>query len=104
MIEPGLIKFLDEQTQTRLRAFEKMFDSEGWKLTVEFMEYQYNMQKLNVLGATSWEDNRLATGKMAVLGDILRLEESTAAEFEGMALEAQEAAAQEVIDGELEYE
>ena len=104
MIESSLIKYLDESTQTRLRAFEQMFDSAGWKLTTEFLEYQYNVQKLAVLSATSWEDNRVATGRMSVLGDILKLQESTAAEFESMALDAQESQAEEVIEGELEYE
>jgi len=104
MIDQSLIKYLGEETQTRLRAFEQMFETPGWKLTQEFLEHRYKMQKLAVLSATSWEDNRVAAGMMAVLGDLLRLEESTAAEFESMALEAQETAAEEVIDGELEYE
>ena len=104
MIDQSLLKFLDEATQTRLRAFESLFENPGWKLAMEVFEHQYKMQKLNVLSATSWEDNRVAIGRMSVLGDMLKLQESTAAEFESMALDAQESEAEVVIDGELEYE
>lgn len=104
MIDPGLIKYLDTETQTRLRAFETMFDSAGWKLTYEFLKHQYDQTKLAVLTATSWEDNRLHMGRLSILGDMLRLQESTAAEFEAMALDRQEGEAEEVIEGELEYE
>jgi len=104
MIDQSLLKYLDEATQTRLRAFEGLFAHSGWKLAMEFFEHQYQMQKLNVLSATSWEDNRVAIGRMSVLGDIIKLQESTAAEFEGMALDAQESEAEVIIDGELGYE
>jgi hypothetical protein len=104
MIDPALIKHLDNESQARLRAFEQMFDSDGWKLTYEFLEYQYKLQKQNVLLATSWEDNRVAFGRMTVLGDILKLKESTSAEFESMALDAKETVAEEALEGEIEYE
>ena len=104
MIDPGLIKYLDDETQTRLRAFEHLFETQGWKLFSEFIEYQLELKKHQLMHATSWEENRVAFGNLGVLTDIFKLPESTAAEFEAMALAAQESAEEEVIEGELEYE
>jgi len=104
MIDPSLIKYLDNEQQTRLRSFELMFESNGWKLAAEWFQLQFEVTRAAVLHATTWEANRLETGKLAVIQDLLKLPESTASEFEALALASQLSEDEEVIDGEFDYE
>lgn len=104
MIEPNLVKFLGEAEQTRLLVMERLFETEGWKSFMEFTEFQFKQTELAVLAAPNWETNRLEMGKYTILRDLLNLEGATAAEFEGMALDNQEAQETEVILEEEEYE
>jgi len=104
MIDPSLIKYLDNEQQTRLRSFELMFESNGWKLMAEWFEFQFEATRAAVLNATTWEANRLQAGKLAVIQDLLKLPESTAAEFEALAMATQSSEEEEVLDGEFDYE
>ena len=104
MIDPSLIKYLDNEQQTRLRSFELMFESNGWKLMAEWFLLQHDVTRAAVLMATTWEANRLQTGKLAIIQDLLKLPETTAAEFEAMAMATQSSEEEEVIDGEFDYE
>jgi hypothetical protein len=104
MIDPSLMRYLTPQQAERMRAFEQMFSSEGWKFLLSEMQSQYEAAKVRVLGADNWAANRVATGQMGVLGSILRLEETFAREFENAAQEGKVAQQLEDMDAELEYE
>lgn len=104
MIDPNLVKYLGEAEQSRLLMMERMFESEGWKAFMEYIEYQSKQTELALFQAPSWEVNRLEMGKLAILRDMLNLQTTTAAEFEGMALDRQEEDVANVILSEEEYE
>lgn len=104
MIDPSLMKYLTPPQAERMRAFEQMFASEGWKFLEREFNAQYESAKLRVLGADSWADNRIATGQMSVLGSLLQLQDNFSAEFAHAAEEGRVAAEQEAMDAELEYE
>ena len=104
MIDPSMMKYLTPHQAERMRAFEQMFSSEGWKFLLAEFEGQYEAAKLRALGADNWAANRIATGQMGILGSILQLQDTFASEFENAANEGRAAAEIEAMDAELEYE
>lgn len=105
MIDQSLAKHLTSTDAERMRHFEVMFSSPGWKLLTEIFENRYNATKLATLAATTWPENRINTGKLQILGELLQLEAGFANEFEQIAMHRMaEQEQKEVEDAEFDYE
>ena len=104
MIDIELLKYLDAEQANRLRSLEQLFSSPGWDILQKSAKAQYETAKLGVLSASTWEENRIHTGRMQVLGELLKFEDSIANELQNFALQKQAEKEQADLDAELEYE
>lgn len=104
MIDPGLLKFLSDGEQEILRAYEKMFEGQGWQMLLSSFEDQYRKAKHDVLMADSWADNRKAFGRAQVLEKLVVLPEDFAKEFELLALSRKEERQEREEEDELDFE
>ena len=85
MIDPALLKHLDNEQQVRLRTLETFFDSEGWKVFVENAKVQLAVAEDDQLNAPNWDWVLLQRGKRSVYQEIVDLEATTANEFQSIA-------------------
>jgi len=104
MIDQSLLKYLSDESQTRLKALEEMFDTAGWKLFQEHMIEKTKLTKAEVFNASTWEDNRLLIGALGVLNGFLAMKDSVVNEFTALAEANKEVEEEAIIDDELDYE
>lgn len=104
MLEQEQIKLLDPQQAERLRAFEVLFETPGWKFFIEEVQAVAAATQFAVLNANDWETNRMQTGRLRVLTDILQYEEQKAAEFLSYYEDKAADIADEDVDAELDFE
>jgi len=104
MIDQALLKYLPNEAQTRLKALEEMFDTEGWRMFQEHMTEKFNSTKAEILIAASWEDNRMLIGALGVLIGFLEMKTSVINEFTVLAEANKEVEEEGIIEDELDYE
>lgn len=93
-----ILKNLTSDQAIRFGKLEKTFETDGWKLLVEWATTQSKLWRDRAALSESWDDNRIAVGKMAVFKEFITLEQSVTNEFEAQADANLETASQEMID------
>jgi hypothetical protein len=83
---------LTPEQQARYKELEKLFTSPGWALFKEFAELEAKMQLDRLVNASSWDQNRLATGARAAYTHVANLQEITELQFSQLAETNREAA------------
>ena len=104
MFEDIDLKFLTAEEQTELREFEKLFESDEWKHIVKELDMQIDKEKERCILATTWDDNRVCTGRLLAYHGIRSYPISVLNRFSSIASEAALQSLDEISDGELEYE
>lgn len=104
MIDPSLLKYLPAEKQTDLRELEKTLTSDGFNILMQFWTERFNHLTQAALAATTWEDNRLATGAREAFAEVLRIEDAVTNEFSALANEYAVRREEEELEEALEYE
>mgnify|MGYP003336192184 CR=1 FL=1 len=104
MLDASEVKFLNAEQQERLRAFEEMFGSKGWKFFIDIAKNQFEQAKAGLIQAQTWPENRIAAGRLSVLAEIARFEEQVENEFQQIATQNEAEQAVVDLDDELDYE
>jgi len=98
------LQALTADQQTEARFFEKFFDSDEWKATETELKQQLELEKERCILATSWEDNRIATGRLLAYSSVLNWPSTKQAYFEMQAMEKTQAAKEFEVDVALDFE
>ncbi len=104
MLDSSEIKYLTPEQAGRMRAFEILFATDGWKLFTEIAKQNYEQSKIAMLQAEDWPTNRVCAGRLSVLGEILQFEDGTENEFQQLVEAAKAEAEEEQVTGELDFE
>lgn len=104
MFEEIELQHLSAGDQTELRAFEKFFESDGWKDLEKNLQEQIEQERDRVILASSWDENRIATGRLVAYHGVKNYPAAIASRFSSIAESASLGGLQEVRDEELEHE
>lgn len=92
---------LDYQAQELYMAYQRKFESEDWKQTVEWAKERAATNAVRQLAAKSWDDVNQAKGARNAFEEIIDLESATENHFLNLVAEAR-ASALAVDEGEHE--
>lgn len=104
MFEEIELKFLSSEEQTELRKFEKLFESPEWEHIEKELEEQISKEKERVILATTWEDNRVCTGRLLAYHGVKSYPSAVLGRFQSIAAEAEITVLDEFRDDELAAE
>lgn len=95
------IKYLPDPAKDRFAKLERVFQSDGWPLIVEFAKQRAVEAQQRILSAGSWDEVVLYRGRLQVYAELATLAETTEQEFAQIA-ETNKAAAEQ--DDEVKFE
>ena len=95
---------LTDDERLRYAKLEKVFQSPGWPLLVEWFQAKANEEIIRAANATTWESNRMANGSMRVWTEMANLANSTEATFAALAAQNAEAAREAAVGDEGRFE
>lgn len=101
MLTESQIAALGDEARAKYRRLERLFREDGWQDVVAWAVGYAEDQQQRMLTADGWDKYNIARGAFAAFGAMVRLEETTYLEFEGLAAEARETA---VTLDEIEHE
>lgn len=104
MIDSNLIKWLSDDEASTLKDLERLFISPGWRHICEYLSGRVMGTQQVVLNATSWEQNREATGRLRELMELLDIENKLTNEFTTMAVAKQEQFHESQEDEAMDFE
>jgi hypothetical protein len=79
------MKLLTAEERERFVAFQSMFESDGWRLLMQYTTAKYNAAVLRGANASSWEDNRQAAGYRDAWAEVSNMETQFMNEFAAIA-------------------
>ncbi len=88
MLDQASLAHLDDAQRQRYMTLERLFDTDGWKLLVEFSKSNAGLQEQRIINAQNWETHRHASGARAVYLQFANLQEQFEQEFSAIAEEA----------------
>jgi len=98
------IKHLDDSQKNRYAMLERLFASDGWKIVSKLSGELAEMSKERAANAQTWEDNRFAAGQRFAYTHFVKLEDVTEAEFQKLADDNKEKAANASDQNEEDFE
>jgi len=105
MLDTESLQYLPDDMKDRLVKFENMFSSDGWAQLVQWAKASADEQRDRMLFCRNWEQYINLQAQWTMFTDFANLEESTLAEFEGIAKEHREQREAEILqDSELDFE
>lgn len=104
MLDASELKFLSDTQRSELRAFETLFESQGWEYVEEMIKTLCESTEAGIVEATTWDQARYLKGKLDALRVFLQLPQFIEQDARTNALEARAAAQQQLVDAEFEYE
>lgn len=104
MLDTDTLKYLSPDEARQAREFEQMFSSAGWKALMESVATQYERAKELCIRSETWEQNRMAFGRMTAYGDLWNFEDDVLTGYNQIAAERQAEEDQKAEDVSLEYE
>lgn len=104
MIDASELKYLDAQQQSELRAFEQLFESQGWEYVKEMLEGSMESVESGIVEATSWDQARYLKGKLDALRMLAQLPDYIEQDATSAALQGRAEQQQQLVDAEFEYE
>lgn len=94
------LKNLDDTTRARFVAFQGLFETDGWRMLVEYAEAKALAALHEGANAQTWEHNRYALGVRAVWSEVANLETQFMNEFRAIAEQAKQSAEDSVDEVE----
>jgi len=90
MLEASQINSLTADQKAAYARQEEVFQSSGWKDIVAWAQAQVLMQSERMSSASSWDHHLVARGARAAFMSVVQLQDTTEAEYVGMAAQAAE--------------
>jgi hypothetical protein len=104
MLEQEQIALLTPGQASRLREFELLFASPGWKFFIEEVTEHAQVAQYLALNANEWPENRIQTGRLRVLEGLLKYEDQKTNEFLNQYEERMAEVTEDEVEAELEFE
>jgi spore maturation protein CgeB len=95
------IKYLPDPLKDRYAKLERVFQSDGWALVVDFAKQRATEAQARIVNASTWEDVLLNRGRLQVYAELATLNDTTEAEFAQL---AENAKAQTEQEDETKFE
>lgn len=92
MDEMEVLKWLNDDQKNNKQLFEKLFESEGWKLLHQFLTHNVEQALLRKLNAQNWDTNRVAHGEHLAYSELANIQNALEAQFRTIAENARDAA------------
>lgn len=99
-----VLKNLDSGQQERFMKLEKLFETEGWALVVDWAKAKAEDAKSRAAHSSSWEENRVFVGQEAVYLMVANLQSSSDAEFAALAEANAVSELENSDDGAVDYQ
>lgn len=90
MLNANTLKYLTDEMKHQLSQYEETYESEGWKLILEWAARSAEEAKTRAFTASTWEEAVAWRGKWHAYNEIIGMQESTYNELEAYALEQQQ--------------
>lgn len=100
-MEQDELAVLSHQAQEMYNAYQRRFESDDWKSTVEWATEQVSKAAASIINASKWDDVVFARGSMTAYQSFVNLEADIENQFKSL---AEEAKGQEMLEAEEQFQ